>query len=106
MPSEPVPRKGRYTVIRSATYVDDQKYTTNELLSYLLNHLLGLSQSSILAQGGCARGHSIGVAAANATSAFPFGFSASFGDYLAKNLSILKDTYPVVYGMHQELYPG
>lgn len=84
-----MPRKEPYTVSCSATYRDDQRYTTNTLLSYLPNPTSG-SITKLDARTGGLRTKPFDVGrVADYTPVFPLGFYTSFDDYLAKDLSIL-----------------
>jgi hypothetical protein len=89
--AELVPRKEPYTVSCSATYCGDQEYTTNASLSYLPNPPSGSVTKFDSRTGGLSTKPFDGGNTANYTPVFPLGFFTSFGDYLAKNLSILDD---------------
>jgi len=86
-----IPRKEPYTVSCSATYPDNQHYTTTASLSYLPNPLSG-SVTKLDSRTGGLLTKPFGVGyTVDYTPVFPVGFFTSFDDYLAKNLSILDD---------------
>ena len=86
-----MPRKEPYTVSCSATYAGNQQYTTNTSLSYLPNPPSGSITKFDSRTGGLWMKPFDGGITAGYTPVFPLGFYTSFGDYLAKNLSILDD---------------
>lgn len=89
-----LPRKEKYTVTCSATYVGNQEYTTyiaNTSLSYLPNPSSGSVTKFDSRTGGLWTKPFDGGNTVDYTSVFPLGFYTWFGDYLAKNLSILDD---------------
>ena len=86
-----MPRKEPYTVSCSASYLGNQKYTADALLSYLPNPLSGSVTKFDSRTGGLwTKSFDVGHAA-DYTPVFPLGFYSSFDDYLAKDLSVLGD---------------
>ena len=86
-----IPRKEPYTVSCSAIYSGNQQYTTTASLSYLPNPPSGSVTKFDSRTGGLwTKPSGVGYAV-DYTPVFPVGFYTSFGDYLAKNLSILDD---------------
>lgn len=86
-----LPRKEPYAVSCSATSDRGQKYTTDSSLSYLPNPVSGSVTKLDARTGGLSAKAFDGGHTADYTRVFPLGFYTSFGDYLAKNLSILND---------------
>ena len=86
-----IPRREPYTISCSATYLDNQKYTTTASLSYLPNPLSGSITKFDSRTGGLWTKPFNTGRATDYTPVFPLGFYTSFDDYLARNLSILDD---------------
>ena len=86
-----MPRKEPYIVSCAATYAGDQEYTTSASLSYLPNPSSGTITKFDSLTGGLWTKQFDGGKTTDYTPVFPLGFYTSFGDYLAKNLSILDD---------------
>lgn len=86
-----LPRKEPYTVSCFATSNSGQKYTVNSSLSYLPNPVSGSVTKFDARTGGLLTKPFDGGPTADYTSSFPLGFYTSFGDYLAKDPSILDD---------------
>ena len=89
--SQLLPQKEPYPVSCSATYPGNQEYITNTSLSYLPNPHSGSVTKFDSRTGGLSTKPFGGGNTAGYTPVFPLGFYTSFGDYLAKNLSILDD---------------
>ena len=86
-----MPRKEPYAVSCSASYRDDQRYSTSTSLSYLPNPASGSITKLDARTGGLwTKPFDVGHAA-DYTPVLPLGFYTSFDDYLAKDLSILDD---------------
>ena len=83
-----MPRKEPYIVSCSASYLGNQKYTADALLSYLPNPLSGSITKFDSRTGGL---WTKPFDVRDYTPVFPLGFYTSVDDYLAKNLSILDD---------------
>ena len=86
-----LPRKEPYSVSCSATYLGAQAYTADALLSYLPNPSSGSVTKFDARTGGLWTKPFDAGRNADYAPVFPLGFYTSFGDYLAKNLSILDD---------------